>query len=91
MISLNLDPPPGGTLNILCLGCHSDDIEIGCGGAILRLREQYPDCVFHWVVFSATGIRESEARRGAELFAGINRGDGAVLKNFPDAGTQAKR
>lgn len=84
MIRLNLDPPPGGTLKILCLGCHSDDIEIGCGGAILRLREQYPDCVLHWVVFSATGVRETEAQRGAELFAGISRENGAVLKSFPD-------
>ena len=30
----------------LNLGSHSDDIEIGCGGAILRLAEQYPGCTF---------------------------------------------
>ncbi len=95
MIQLNLDSTPGGALKILCLGSHSDDIEIGCGGTILRLRDQYPNCVFHWVVFSATGVREAEAQRGAELFAGANRRDGAVVKNFPDgfmpfAGGQVK-
>ena len=84
MIHLNLDSVPGGGLKILCLGCHSDDIEIGCGGTILRLRDQYPSCVFYWVVFSAIGIREAEARRGAELFAGANRLESTVLKNFPD-------
>jgi len=68
---------------ILCLGCHSDDIEIGCGGAILRLAEQYPECVFHWVVFSANGVREQEARCAASLFAG-SRLRGPVLKNFRD-------
>src|SRR5262245_1071798 len=67
MISLNLDKGP---LKVLCLGSHSDDIEIGCGGTILRLLEHYPDCTLHWAVFSAAGIREAEARRGAELFGG---------------------
>lgn len=82
MIHLNLDSVSGGALNILCLGSHSDDIEIGCGGTILRLREQYPGCVFHWVVFSAIGVREAEAQRGMELFAGAKQQ--AVLKNFQD-------
>ena len=26
---------PGETLTVLCLGAHSDDIEIGAGGTIL--------------------------------------------------------
>ena len=26
---------PGETLSVLCLGAHSDDIEIGAGGTIL--------------------------------------------------------
>ena len=61
MIHFKLDGGATGPLQVLCLGSHSDDIEIGCGGTILRLAEQYPDCVFHWVVFSATGVREAEA------------------------------
>lgn len=69
---------------ILCLGSHSDDIEIGCGGTILRLAEEYPKCMFHWVVFSATGTREAEARRGAGLFAGASRLAGLSLKAFRD-------
>src|SRR5579864_9669940 len=84
MMKLNLGTGTDGALKILCLGSHSDDIEIGCGGTILRLVEQYPDCTFHWVVFSAIGVRETEARRAAELFAGADRLRGPLLKSFPD-------
>ena len=70
MIRLHLDPDRDGPLKVLCVGCHSDDIEIGCGGTILRLADQYPDCEIHWVVFSAIGDRRAEAQRGAERFGG---------------------
>ena len=68
MRPLNLAKETESPLQILCLGAHSDDIEIGCGGTILRFLQQYPDCVFHWVVFSALGVRADEAQRGAALF-----------------------
>jgi LmbE family N-acetylglucosaminyl deacetylase len=84
MRSLNLPFEATSAPNILCLGAHSDDIEIGCGGTILRLAQQYPNCVFHWVVFSAIGVRGTEARRASELFAGSERIRGPVLKTFPD-------
>lgn len=83
MMQLNLGKSTGA-LQILCLGCHSDDIEIGCGGTILRLAEQYPGCQFHWVVFSAMGVREAEAQRAAALFAGPANLKGTLLKTFPD-------
>lgn len=84
MITLKLDEPSAGPLQILCLGAHSDDIEIGCGGTVLRLAEQYAGCVFHWVVFSAVGAREAEAQRAAALFAGSACAHGPVLKTFRD-------
>jgi LmbE family N-acetylglucosaminyl deacetylase len=83
MIHLKLEGRTDGALQVLCLGCHSDDIEIGCGGTILRLAEEYPGAVFHWVVFSANGARGEEARRAATLFAG-DRLRGPLLKNFRD-------
>lgn len=83
MIQLSLDQAARGGLKVLCLGSHSDDIEIGCGGTILRLAEQYPDCSFYWVVFSATGVRASEAQCAALRFAG-SRLKGPTLKTFPD-------
>jgi LmbE family N-acetylglucosaminyl deacetylase len=57
-----------GPLTILCLGAHSDDIEIGAGGTILRLLREHPDATVHWVVFSADDERETEARASAESF-----------------------
>jgi LmbE family N-acetylglucosaminyl deacetylase len=83
MIRIGLDRQGAGPLQILCLGAHSDDIEIGCGGTILRLAEQYPDCQIHWVVFSAIGVRCEEARLAAERFGG-SRVKGPLLKTFRD-------
>ncbi len=84
MRSLTLSCGGDSPLNILCLGAHSDDIEIGCGGTILRLARQYPNCVFHWVVFSALGVRAAEAERAAALFAGTRALRGPLLKGFQD-------
>jgi LmbE family N-acetylglucosaminyl deacetylase len=46
---------------VLCLGAHCDDLEIGCGGTVLRLAADEPPPQFTWVVFSSDGIREAEA------------------------------
>ena len=53
---------------ILALGCHSDDIEIGCGGTLLTLIESLPSVDVRWVVLSASGDRDAEARSSAESF-----------------------
>ena len=84
MIHLNLDGAATRELQILCLGAHSDDIEIGCGGTVLRLAEMYPNCVFHWVVFSAIGVREAEAKHAAAQFVPTGRLKDLLLKTFPD-------
>jgi LmbE family N-acetylglucosaminyl deacetylase len=83
VISTILNASRSKPLVVLCLGCHSDDIEIGCGGTILRLIKEYPQCEVHWAVFSAIGIRNAEAQRGAELFAGAML-KGPLLKSFQD-------
>ena len=53
---------------VLAIGCHADDIEIGCGGTLLRLAATYPQAEVLWVVLSADGARAEEARRSAEEF-----------------------
>lgn len=59
---------------VLCLGAHSDDIEIGAGGTLLKLIEQASDLEICWVVFSAPGLRAEEARLSADDFlSGIKR------------------
>jgi LmbE family N-acetylglucosaminyl deacetylase len=85
MIQLKLGKAGKEALQVLCLGCHSDDIEIGCGGTILRLTEDYPSCVFHWVVFSAIGARGIEAQQSAERFVRSADLRGPLLKAFPDS------
>lgn len=81
-LTLPCDSP--SPLNILCLGAHSDDIEIGCGGSILRFVEQNLCCSLHWVVFSANGVRQYEAERGASLFAGSTLQNPPLFKTFRD-------
>jgi len=84
MRALNLSCDAKANLNVLCLGAHCDDIEIGCGGTILRLAQQYPNWVFHWVVFSAHGTRAEEANHAARLFVGSTSLKGPLLKTFAD-------
>lgn len=84
MLRLKLDGGGKHPLQILCLGCHSDDIEIGCGGTVLQLATEYPEAVFHWVVFSASGIRASEATNGAKQFVDPTRMKRIIVKDFQD-------
>ena len=84
MIQLSLDKPKDERLQILCLGSHSDDIEIGCGGTVLRLAEQHPSSTFHWVVFSASGVRAAEAQSGADRFTRPGSLAATLFKTFKD-------
>jgi len=55
----------GKPLRLLCIGAHSDDLEIGCGGTVLTWLASMPAVEVTWVVLSAEGMRASEARRSA--------------------------
>ena len=70
--------------NILCIGCHSDDIEIGCGGTVLKLLERHPGANVHWVVLSAAGQREEEARTSARQFLAAAQQSRVVVGEFRD-------
>ncbi len=95
MIRLALVPPTNQPLRILCLGAHSDDIEIGAGGTVLTLLERHPGAHVHWIVFSAPGERAPEARASATAFlakAGEQRIDLYEFRDglFPDELTSLK-
>jgi LmbE family N-acetylglucosaminyl deacetylase len=83
VIKLNVGSEKSDPLVVLCLGAHSDDIEIGCGGTLLRFKQRFPRLKFHWVVFSAAGVRRQEAAKAAEVFTAGCETE-VVLKDYRD-------
>jgi LmbE family N-acetylglucosaminyl deacetylase len=71
-------------LKILCLGAHSDDIEIGCGGTILRFLSEYDNIEVHWVVFGSSSQRDGEAVASANRFLANATKKQIVVKNYKD-------
>ena len=84
MLGMLLNLASGAAPAILCLGAHSDDIEIGCGGTILQLLKAYPQAEVSWVVFSAGEERAGEAIASAGDFLAKANEKQIVLKDFRD-------
>lgn len=84
MLRLRFEQGTPPIRHVLCLGAHCDDLEIGCGGTVLKLTEGPNPPAFTWVVFSSDAIREAEALRSAETF--LRRAPDAriVIKKFRD-------
>jgi LmbE family N-acetylglucosaminyl deacetylase len=83
---LSLQPAASGDapFELLCVGAHADDIEIGCGGTVLDLLAKRPETRVHWVVLSACGAREPEASAAAERFLAGAAEKKVVLAQFRD-------
>ena len=69
---------------VLCLGAHCDDIEIGCGGTLLRWLEERPELDVRWVVFSSDARRAAETRASARRFLGREPDKCVQLHEFRD-------
>jgi LmbE family N-acetylglucosaminyl deacetylase len=71
-------------LRLLAIGAHSDDIEIGCSGTILKLIEQGSLSEICWVVLTGERKRASEARQSADVLLGDITSKRVILKDFRD-------
>ena len=70
MLRLQLAYPTDRPFRLLCLGAHPDDIEIGAGATIARIRDEAPSLVAHWVVLTGTPARAEEASASARALVG---------------------
>jgi LmbE family N-acetylglucosaminyl deacetylase len=85
MLVFSLNQMRDKVLRVLCLGAHSDDIEIGCGGTILKLIELYPNISFYWVVFGSKGSRTEEALKSANVLLDDVNDKKIFVKGFRDS------
>src|ERR1700709_711950 len=84
MLKFAIGRDDGSPLRILCLGSHSDDVEIGCGGTLLELIASARPVSVHWIVFSATEQRAIEARASAATFLRGAAHQEVEVKTFRD-------
>lgn len=96
MFQFRLDRVVKQPCTVLLLGAHSDDIEIGCGGTVLRLLKMYPNARVWWVVLTARGPRVREARSSAAAFLRQAAEKKVIIKGFqesflPYRGEEVKR
>ena len=80
-----LSPRPQAPLKLLCIGAHSDDIEIGCGGTVLRLLAERPGSSVDWVVLSGGEAREREARASAAEFLAAAASSKVWVQSFRES------
>jgi LmbE family N-acetylglucosaminyl deacetylase len=85
MVEFQLGSAKKPLRRILCLGAHCDDIEIGCGGTILRLLSEHPELQVYWLVFSSTPVRKREAARAAKMFLASTKKKKVVIRNYRDS------
>jgi LmbE family N-acetylglucosaminyl deacetylase len=76
---------PGDRLSVLCLGAHSDDIEIGAGATLLTLQERGVRLHVHWCVLSGGSEREKEARASAADFLSAAESSQVEVMSFKDS------
>ena len=85
MLTFDFTWPRDRGLRVLCVGAHSDDIEIGCGGTILRLLSEHRGTEVYWVVLGSSGERDEEAVASAEQFLKYASRKDVVVEHFKNS------
>jgi LmbE family N-acetylglucosaminyl deacetylase len=67
VLRLSFAQPPDRPLRILCIGAHSDDIEIGAGGTIMHLLDAHLGAEVCWIVCASDDVRRKEAEASAHV------------------------
>jgi LmbE family N-acetylglucosaminyl deacetylase len=83
MLGATLVDGATGLRRVLAIGAHPDDIEIGCGATLLALQRCH-ELDVTWVVLTADGVREDEARASADAFLGGAASRTVVCHGFRD-------
>jgi LmbE family N-acetylglucosaminyl deacetylase len=84
MLAFSLEALARPIERVLAVGCHADDIEIGCGGTLIALSRARPGIAFTWVVLAAPGDRAAEARASARAFLADAGGPDVRVHEFRD-------
>ena len=84
MLKMKFDINSGALIKILCLGAHCDDLEIGCGGTILKILNTLSNTEVDWIVFSGKGKRAGEAKNSAISFLIDAKKTNIEIKGFKD-------
>jgi LmbE family N-acetylglucosaminyl deacetylase len=84
MLDLIGQVSPKATMQVLCIGAHCDDIEIGCGGTLRMLQECRSKLLINWVVASSTPERRAETQRAMALLVNAKQRGQLLCGEFAD-------
>jgi len=85
MLKLTFERGQNEELRVLCLGAHCDDIEIGLGGTIIKLIEDFPNIFFYWIIFSSDKTRAEEALESANVLLSRVKEKQIVVQGFKES------
>ena len=84
MLGLTFGKPNGSALEILCIGAHCDDIEIGCAGTVIAIQQRYPQCKVHVLILTSTPARRTEADAAAKALVKVSARGEVRIGALPD-------
>jgi len=85
MLKIEFPDKKNSPYQILCLGAHSDDIEIGCGGTLLKMLQEFHNLSIFWIVFSAVEQRKIESIQSANVLLKTAKSKDIVIHNYKEA------